>query len=147
MTVIAWDGKTLVADKRAVLYGHPSTTTKIFRAPDGSLLGASGEQDTATALIAWYCDGADGVFPDNDDDDGGVAARLLVITPTGAIHTYERFPLPMIMQDKFYAIGSGRDYALAAMHLGLNAYAAVEVAIALDNGCGNGIDALMLEKS
>lgn len=41
-----------------------------------------------------------------------------------------------------HAIGTGRDYARAAMHLGRNAVEAVQVAILFDENCGNGVDTL-----
>ena len=43
---------------------------------------------------------------------------------------------PYAANHKFFAIGSGRDYALAAMHLGTNSRKAVEVAIHFDNNTG-----------
>lgn len=57
---------------------------------------------------------------------------------------YEKVPYPARVEDKFTATGCGRDYALAAMFLGHDARAAVEVACALDAHCGNGIDTLEL---
>ena len=42
-------------------------------------------------------------------------------------------------------MGHGRDFTLAAMHLGHDARTAVEVACALDAFCGCGIDTLTLE--
>jgi len=38
MTIIAWDGKMLAADKQSTCAGHPSTVTKIFRTPVGAVL-------------------------------------------------------------------------------------------------------------
>lgn len=35
MTIIAWDGKTLAADKRGTVAGMAYTVTKIHRLPDG----------------------------------------------------------------------------------------------------------------
>jgi hypothetical protein len=145
MTVIAWDGKTLAADKRATCSGHPATVTKIMRTPKGELIGASGDLDTARALLAWYCAGADAAtFPDNRNGDF-CRAYMIVITLDAKVHKYEREPVPMLFEDPFSAMGSGRDYALAAMHLGYSARRAVEVACALDTGCGNGIDTLKLK--
>lgn len=145
MTVIAWDGRTLAADKRAVNAGHKSTTTKIRRTASGDLIGASGDQDVATALMAWYERGADeSKFPANRNNDGYPRAYLLVVQRSRVMR-FECEPHPLLVEDPFYAMGSGRDYALAAMHLGYSAAEAVEVACALDTGCGNGMDALEFE--
>jgi hypothetical protein len=45
---------------------------------------------------------------------------------------------------RFVAIGSGRDFALMAMHLGKSAFEAVRLTCELSIDCGNGIDALEL---
>jgi len=144
MTTIAWDGKTLAADKRATHGGLIFTVTKIFRIR-GYLVGASGDFDRIMETIAWFSDGADPakVPPHSRSNDEYVG--MLVIGPGGLIEKYERGPLPYRIESKLHAIGSGRDFAMAAMYLGKTAIEAVEVATALDTGTGNGVDTLMLE--
>lgn len=145
MTVIAWDGKTLAADKRATCVGNPNTTTKIRRLSDGTLIGASGDADAAREIIYWYENGAlPSNFPGNRDDSNNTRASILIITPERKIRMIQRTAFLVDFEDKFFAMGSGRDYALAAMHLGFDAIKAVEVASALDVDCGNGIDTLSL---
>jgi 20S proteasome alpha/beta subunit len=146
MTCIAWDGRVLAADKRATSYGHGSTVTKIRKAATGELLAVCGDFDTGQALMAWYQAGAlPESFPENRDASEQFRARLLVIDAGPRIRVFDCTPHAMTIEDKCYAMGSGRDYALAAMHLGRNSRKAVEVACALDLGCGNGIDTLRLE--
>lgn len=146
MTCIAWDGKTLAADKRATSVGYPATTTKIFRLKDGSIAGFTGDADSARALLDWYESGAGkDAFPPNRDGQGNCRAILMVITPDRRVMQIQREPFPIEFEDPFTAMGSGRDYALAAMHLGYDARKAVEVASALDTDCGNGIDTLEFE--
>lgn len=142
MTIIAWDGKTLAADKRMSSGGMPRTTTKIFRVRT-SLCGAAGNADQCAEMIAWFKSGAEeSKFPSSqrDKDDW---ATLVVIDKDG-IRFYERTPYPCVVEDKFYATGSGRDFATAAMHCGKSAREAVEIASLFDIGCGNGIDELNL---
>lgn len=144
MTVIAWDGKTLAADKRSTNSGNPSTVTKIRRTDNGELMAASGDHSVAVALMEWYAAGADRAkYPDNRNGEY-CRAYLLVVRQNGTFIKYEMESCPLEFEDRFTAMGSGRDYALAAMHLGHDARKAVEVACALDTGCGNGIDALEL---
>lgn len=141
MTVIAWDGKMLAADKRAVCYGVCFTTTKVRRIASGELLAWTGSQDAGELLAKWYADGQDpGKWPDvqKDKDDW---CRLIVVGEDGA-RFFERQPVAMKVEDKFSAWGSGRDFALTAMHLGKNAREAVEIACLFENGCGNGVDVL-----
>lgn len=144
MTCIAWDGKTLAADKRCCYGGLIGTVTKIHRVR-GVLVGGSGESAFINAMIQWIKEGRDaGSFPksQSDKDDW---QPVLVIEVDGRISMYERTAFPIRREDRFIAIGSGRDFAMAAMHLGRSAREAVEVACALDCGCGNGIDTLGLE--
>lgn len=143
MSVIAWDGKTLAADKRASYGTTILTTTKIFRV-GGCLVGYTGDAVFGEQMLAWIRAGANVEdFPaaQRDKDDW---CGVLVITPEGKVSRYERVPYPLTYEDKFFAAGSGGDFALAAMHLGKTAREAVELACKLDSGCGNGITELTL---
>lgn len=142
MTVIAWDGKALAADKMACACGYGYTVTKIHRLRDGSIAAFSGDGDSAMALLAWLEAARNpATYPDAQKDNDTCA---LVIEAGGAVWCYGKTPYPQRIEDKFYAMGHGRDFALAAMHLGKSAKEAVEVACALDAYCGNGIDVLDL---
>jgi 20S proteasome alpha/beta subunit len=144
MTVIAWDGKTLAADKMSVSGGYSATVTKI-RKIRGHLVGGSGNAPDVREHMAWFADGADPkTFPERLRDDS-YRSFLLVITPERQIHVYETGALPMVQDDPYYAIGSGRDFALAAMHLGFSATRGVEVANHLSSSCGRGVDILQFE--
>lgn len=143
MTIICWDGKTLAADKRATYGGMICTVTKIQRAGD-VLVGGSGEFPYVLAMIEWVRAGrvaADFPVDQRSKDDW---QSILVIERDGTPSLYERTPYPVRYEQPFVAIGSGREYARAAMHLGCSATRAVEVAMALDSSCGNGIDTLEL---
>ncbi|MGZ3309100.1 MAG: hypothetical protein ACXU8R_11330 [Xanthobacteraceae bacterium] len=145
MTVIAWDGKTLAADKRMDCNGYPATVTKIFRTADGSLIGGAGDSDVISALREWYHQGCNpDTYPTNRGE-GGCYATLMVVTRAREVRLFLSGPIPIQMDNQTFAIGSGADFALAAMHLGYSAKKAVEVACALNAGCGNGIDTLRLE--
>lgn len=144
MTVIAWDGRTLAADKQATSNGMARTTTKIHRVSDG-LLALTGGGGHGFALLNWFKGERDlATWPrvQNPDDEGSVihftAQGVFVYCGNGAGHGE-------LVEDKFIAFGCGRDYAMAAMHLGCDARKAVEVASIFDTGCGMGIDTLELE--
>lgn len=145
MTVIAWDGKTLAADKLACMGSTRHTTTKIFRTRDGGLAGYAGDASFGEQVLAWYQQGAVvSSFPPSqrDKDDW---AGLIVIKPNRPILRYERTPHPVTFHDTHFAIGCGREFAMAAMFLGCDARRAVEVASALDVNCGGGIDTLQFD--
>lgn len=144
MTVIAWDGKTLAADKRATSGGLALTVTKIERSGPSTLLGHTGDCATGRELKAWWLAGAKPAdFPASARKDDSYAT-LIVITP-GKITYYNTGPYPLVLEQTFAAWGSGRDFALAAMHLGKDAREAVAVACVFQTDCGSGIDTLTLE--
>lgn len=120
------------------------TTTKIFRSGD-ALVAYAGDAAFGEEMRAWFDRGAcpeDFPTSNRDKDDW---AGLLVIRRGEPVLRYERTPYPVRFDSRQFAIGCGRDFALAAMYLGKTAREAVEVAIALDSGCGNGIDELTLK--
>lgn len=143
MTVLAWDGRTLAADRRAVVAGMAYSVTKIHRLPDG-LLAFSGGGAHAAELLNWFFGARDPATYPRCDDDGG--AGTIRIDMNGRIFMYSSAnPFAELIESPFYARGSGRDYAMAAMHLGCDARRAVEVACAFDINCGNGIDTMGLK--
>lgn len=145
MTVIAWDGMSIAADKRALNEYRPITVTKLFRVPDGSaILAVSGELSYGMVLVGWYSAGADPEKWPHFQRDKDEWVALICVKKDG-LYRYERTPIPHKIHDPFYAVGSGRDYALAAMYLGKSAKEAVEVTNALSAACGNGVDVMSLE--
>lgn len=143
MTTICWDGKTLAADKRFVNNGLPRTGTKIFRAGD-VLVGCAGTASHAVAMVDWVRGGRDKAdFPIKHGDD---YTHTLVIEADRSISVYERYPNPIRFEEKIYALGSGRDFAMACLHMGKTAEESIAFIIAreLDTDTGNGIDVLEL---
>lgn len=139
MTVIAWDGCTLAADRLADCAGARRSTTKIRRIGD-AMAGGAGDMGRIVAMMAWAeagCVVAD--FPPGATDDNWA---VLLLVRDGIAVTYEHGPHPLKFEDASIAIGSGRDFAMAAMHLGLDAAGAVAVACALCPSCGGGVDVL-----
>ena len=144
MTVICWDGKTLAADKRAGTE-LPRTVTKIRRTATGVLIGCTGSACTDMELMAWYEAGAIVAdFPPTQRVNA-TSSHMIVIELDGRIRMFMESPYAATLEDGRHAIGSGRDFAMAAMHLGKTALEAVEVATALTATCGNGIDTLELK--
>lgn len=144
MSVIAWDGTSLAADRRATMGGWFCTVQKIFRSR-GALCGYAGDADAGEEVLAWFGAGAvPADFPAAQRDRERFAG-LLVVWPSGVIWKYECTPFPLRFPPQHFAIGSGRDFALAAMRCGLPAEQAVGVACEFDAGCGNGVDVLRHE--
>lgn len=141
MTVIAWDGETMAADRQASIGNYTyAQIQKIFRVEGVGLVGFSGLSSAGIAVIEWLRNGAVREdYPLEDSDE----CTVMVITQSKKIILFNG-PTPVIIEAPFHAIGSGCDFALASMYLGKKAVQAVEVACALDESCGNGIDSLDL---
>jgi ATP-dependent protease HslVU (ClpYQ) peptidase subunit len=139
MTVVAWDGRTLAADKQSTASSCKAAVRKLRRI-NGCLVGGSGCGAAIMEHMAWLERGAHVEdFPQRLRSDD-VPSILLVIDPAGRILSYENGPYPIEMCGSFFAIGGGRDFAIAAMDLGFNAIVACEVAGRHSNGCGMGVD-------
>lgn len=147
MTVVAWDGVTLAADKRCVDgSGLRGTLTKVSLTDDGKLLAITGLHSIGMRMLAWWAEGCKpDKFPEAAEGD---QATLVVISrdPGGkpVISAYTSGPYPVVFEDKFRAWGSGRDFALAAMYLGCDARKAIEVTCHFQTDCGDGIDSIEL---
>lgn len=140
MTVIAWDGKTLAADKQTTDAGLRLKTTKIFKF--GNLLvGGCGDTARIVEMREWIENGCKKEDLPAFQRDAATFAPMLVID-NGRCCQYWNGHLPIWIEDGFAAIGSGRDFALAAMYLGKTAREAVEIACHFETGCGNGVDVL-----
>lgn len=141
MTVIAWDGNCLAADKCAVSGGGIVRSITKIVAHGSVLYGITGEYDIAAELREWHKTGAlPREFPTSARD---AKATLIVVTKDGVLH-YVSGPYPLLIESKKCAFGSGRDYAEATMYLGYSAVVAVQTASFFQSDCGNGIDVLRL---
>jgi hypothetical protein len=142
MTIVAWDGHTLAADKLGDSNGLRRTTTKIRRF-DGGLFGSAGLASRAEQIFEWIKAGAQPetipAFQLTDEYQS-----VLVVRNDRSVWIYAHGPYPFEMEDPFHAIGSGRDFAIATMFLGHSAEHAVYVASQFETGCGNGVDTLEL---
>lgn len=140
MTVIAWDGKTMAADRQGELCCTKTLRTKIRRiGPD--LVGCAGHATTSEAVCHWLEAGANHCeFPKPNGDE---RCDVLVAGPSG-LRLYQNSPHAMRLENKFFAIGCGGDAAMAAMYLGFDAATAVSVACEVCTGCGGGLDTLEL---
>ena len=147
MTVIAWDGKTLAADKQQTCVGLKSKTTKIKKTEHGELLFSSGKASIVTSLFHWYESGADADKYPKHQEDNDNHGWLYVIRKDKTIWCYERTAYPFPIEEERYADGSGRDYAMGAMAMGADAIEAVNIACHFDSECGLGIDSMTLDGS
>lgn len=141
MTVICFKDGVMAADKQSTYDSLAHTTTKIRRFGDGSIGGCAGATTICRALLEWYSNGADPKeYPDKESE-----CYMLVVKPGGEILFYDKSSVPAVFEDEFIAIGSGRDFAVAAMDMGGSAEDGVRMAIKWSTSCGRGIDVLRLD--
>lgn len=146
MTAIAWDGETLAADRMLSCNSLMRTVRKVFVVRDG-IMGFSGDISICMEFMAWYNDGASPKeFPHSLRDVKELPVNALVIN-NATIFSYDCSPHPLLICDKHMALGSGRDFAITAMHLGHSAIKSVQIANELSNTCGNGVEWLRLDGS
>lgn len=147
MTTLAWDGTTLAADRLIHHGGMRTAATKIEKTEGGCLLGFAGDYALSRELFEWFRRGRDPhAYPMFQQGPEGAPVDLLCIEPGGRVLIYSRSPYPQVIEEEDVALGSGREFARAALFMGATAKRAVEVAIALDVYSGIGIDVLTLKE-
>lgn len=132
MTAIAWDGAYFVADKQGQNSDIKITTTKAFVNKKGDMVcGISGYADNILTLRDWAFNTNMNPkkFPIfNRKDDGSVLTVVKREKNAFKIYRFEGEATPVIIEDRLYAAGSGRDVCLGAMHHGADARVAVFIA-------------------
>lgn len=115
---------------------------KLFRGPDGSVLGLCGTWVVGAGLIDWLCGRADAPPSLIDDEDDW---NVLWLRRDGLWLIEDRsFRLVPAGADA-YAIGSGAQLALGAMAMGATPQQAVKVAAQFDMYTGGRIKTMALE--
>lgn len=143
MTTIAWDGTSLAGDKLIVNSGLKVYSTKIYRIKN-MLIGTSGTISSGKEMIHWLSNEEKiENFPPSQLDEDSWAPTLVI--RNRKIFVYERSPFPYEVEDKFFAIGSGRDFSLASMYLGKSAKESIEIASKFDVNTSYETDVLLFE--
>lgn len=140
MSTVAWDGKTLAADRQCNNGDLKSPTSKIRRLPDGTLLACTGNLGAGRILMKWYEDGqVQADYPTANQEKDALFARLIVVKD-GSVSQYETFYVPIPLIHPFFAWGSGRDFAIGAMANGAKATDAILIASQFDINTGLGVE-------
>lgn len=141
MTVIAWDGRTLAADKQGRAGYVKTARTKIQRHA-GMLIGTAGERHVADQVVFWIKEGCNPATWPKAAEEG--VTDVLVVLPSGVLLLYQSGPHVTPLENSFFAIGCGAEAAMAVVALGHNAHRAVEITCQVVADCGGGIDTLEL---
>lgn len=146
MTTIAWDGKTLAADRQTSYGTTPMPSTKIEKIKwkgKEALIGSAGRCEDCDNVIDWIKTGKN--KPEIDDDNRDFSI-IVVTKDDGVLYAAQSLYFHKVGHNQ-WAIGSGGDYALGAMKFGATAAQAIEIASQLDTQTGLGVDTLTFGKS
>ena len=135
MTVIAVRDGVMAADSRGTFGQQPYHCGKIYRTRAG-IVGMAGESSACLAFAQHF----DGVEVPDEHLKGAAA---LVLCADGIV-LYDESVRGELVQEPFFAIGSGAPVALGAMHMGATARQAARAACRWNNDCGLPVVALRL---
>lgn len=139
MTTIAWDGKTLAADKQATCAGSKFRVANKIEAIPGGYIACAGKISQIYHFLRWYRGGRKGKTPELEEFCAIAIVRGNVVLWDGDSEVPCR-------PDEKLAEGSGWKWALAAMDFGKTAVEAVQYASTRDNGTGCGVDYVTIKK-
>lgn len=142
MTVIAYDGKTVAADRMVATEGVKRSITKLIRASDRAILAVTGRAAGLMEYVTWYEAGC----PPSNAPQFDQHTELCVFLKGRRVMVYDGRAFPIFFEDRFFANGSGEDFAMCAMHCGKTAREAVEIACIYRTSCGMGIDTMEVEE-
>lgn len=140
MTTIAWDGKTLAADRLLCDGSMTSIGRKIFKLDDGRFYAFSGQIQVGYAVMNWLNNKRD--KPTVKED----SFAAFVVGTDGALSMLEDQLIECPCATP-YAIGGGRDFAMAAMFLGKTAQEAILVAAHFSATTGGGVDEFLCSQA
>lgn len=128
MTVVVATRELMVADTLCCHGNVRSTSHKIHRISHNEIVGVAGDFSSGLKFVEWYRTKEPADFSDLSFD-------ALVLNESGLFH-YDNNLIPMPIMEPFYAIGSGADFAIAALDLGKSPVDAVKLACKWDISCG-----------
>lgn len=140
MTTICYRDGILAADSLVTLGNTKvhGSYQKIRRIGD-YLIGTAGSVAACQAFVVWLKEGDDTCPPPKGE------YGALIIGPQGKVREIENGSvLPSPRGAKFFALGSGGPFALAAMYAGATAAEAVKIAAKIDTNTGLPVKTLKL---
>ena len=117
----------------------PEVSRKVSRLRTGQLFGSSGHDDAGRIL-------RESLLQEDPTPPRLKGVTGLRIDPDGSIWCYEGLRWSPVIGTEFAAIGSGADYAIAALHMGASAKEAVRIAAKCNIHTGGRIFTVSLEQ-
>lgn len=141
MTVIAWDGRFVAADRMAVVSGNTMVRIRKLRRFDDTVIGGSGSTSNIGEVFEWFSAGADPEkYPAVQRTADWAPVMAFRVGDPQYFVRYEQSPYPTRFDGPpFFATGSGCEFAFGALACGKNAIEAVRITNSLTNLCGMGV--------
>lgn len=151
MTTIAFRDGVIASDSRATWDDWSlSRCVKLYRIKSridpvkgDVIVGTAGVSSAALLFVDWLEQGGEPRLHDRGVDDT-TEFECLVVHRTG-VWTADRLCRLERLDEEFWACGSGRQAALAAMHCGKSALEAVRIAARIDPFTGGRVVSMALE--
>lgn len=144
MTTVAYHREHGLASDTLMTGDFKSYFKKLHRCTGGLLVGFSGDPVAAMKFVDWINDGkpedAKPVFAESDNEGDGFHA--IVLYPDGKAEWWSEGMRGLPIAEVFYAIGTGAQGALVAMHLGKTPAQALRVVMKVDPDTGMGVETL-----
>lgn len=150
MTTVAVNKKMMAGDKKFVHMSGTSLVgaTKIWEIPDTTakslfgckrvFIGGAGNADAFGKMVnyLWLPEGKPPKLRD---------VEMIMLNDKGQIYHATTFSNWLEVRQPFFAIGSGMQFAIAAMESGKTPYEAVRIASKFDNNTGKGFNKLEMK--
>ena len=158
MSVVVYDGKSVVADKQGTNINVRSLSSKLTRIQQSEIvddhvvqvpyiLGWVGTQSSGLLMQQWWLAGANpDTFPICQHDNERWSRLIVVNCLTKNIFMYEQLPVAIPVEDSYMAWGSGSDFALGALAMGATARRAAEIACQFCIYCGYGVQEYIIDE-
>lgn len=131
MTTIAWDGKTLAADTQGLFKRN---VKKLFAIHGKGRFAGAGEYQDVLLAREWLINS--GEKPKLDTFEG-----IFIDDYESKVYRFET-KLVFTKVEGCHALGTGRDFAMAAMMCGKTAKESVQIASSLDPDTGGNVEIL-----
>ena len=147
MTTIVYKDGVMAADTQVTFGQSKILASKKIKKINGCLVGAAGQVNVCQEYMRWFKEKVPRVkisqlpkFMSAESTN----FEILVINPKGEIWFQIGNNAPERIYGQYYGIGSGKPYAMTALHLGLDPKAAIRTAMKFDTGTGGQVHTLRL---
>ena len=149
MTTIVYKDGVMASDSQVTLGQYKHLSSKKIVKINGCLVAAAGPVNVCQEYMHWFKANVPrqnfSRLPKFMSSESG-NFELLVVTRKGEMWFQAGNNAPERIYGDYYVIGSGKAYAVTALHLGLDVKAAVRTAMRFDTGTGGQVHTIKLGK-